>query len=211
MRVAAARIYLTKHKNFPRIAAITLDLDDTLWPVWPAIEQAERQLHAWLALHAPGLAQAVDIQGLRQLRDQVAQECPQWAHDFTAVRLESLRRGLTQHGHSAELAEPAFEVFFEARHAVSFYADVQTALQRLAARFPLLALSNGNANLNRVGLSHFFVGAINAKQVGVGKPDVRIFDHACATLNLPAAQVLHVGDDSRCDGGRLAGGMGSSQ
>ncbi|TAG35631.1 MAG: HAD family hydrolase, partial [Polaromonas sp.] len=26
------------------VKAITLDLDDTLWPVWPAIERAEKAL-----------------------------------------------------------------------------------------------------------------------------------------------------------------------
>lgn len=196
------------NQNFLQIAALTIDLDDTLWPVWPAIEGAEQQLHAWLAHHAPRMAQTHDVQGLRALRDQVAQERPEWGHDFTAVRLESLRRGLADHGYSTDLAEPAFEVFFAARHEVSFYADVEQALARLSQRFPLLALSNGNARLDRVGLDGFFVGAVSAKQVGVGKPDVRIFRHACATLNLPAAQVLHVGDDLDLDvAGALAAGL----
>ena len=35
------------------IKAITLDLDDTLWPVWPAIERAEKALDGWLGQHAP--------------------------------------------------------------------------------------------------------------------------------------------------------------
>ena len=39
-----------------RISAISLDLDDTLWPVWPTIERAERVLHAWLAKEAPKTA-----------------------------------------------------------------------------------------------------------------------------------------------------------
>ena len=38
------------------IKAITLDLDDTLWPVWPAIEKAEQALLDWLARHAPQTA-----------------------------------------------------------------------------------------------------------------------------------------------------------
>lgn len=193
--------------KFSQVAALTIDLDDTLWPVWPAIERAELRLHAWLVVHAPAFAQAVDVQGLRLLRDDVATEHPQWAHDFTAIRIESLRRGLSRHGYSPDLAEPAFEVFFAARHEVEFYADVQDALQRLSSRFPLLALSNGNANVQRVGLSDFFVGTVNAKQVGVGKPDARIFQRACATLNLPAARVLHVGDDLDLDvaGAQAAG------
>ena len=36
-----------------RVRALTLDLDDTLWPVWPIIDRAEQVLHDWLASNAP--------------------------------------------------------------------------------------------------------------------------------------------------------------
>eukprot|EP01036_Dinobryon_divergens_P047559 gene47559-63761_t len=39
--------------DISRIKAITLDLDDTLWPVWPTIHRAEQVLTDWLAHHAP--------------------------------------------------------------------------------------------------------------------------------------------------------------
>jgi len=35
------------------IKAISLDLDDTLWPIWPAIERAEKALEHWLNRQAP--------------------------------------------------------------------------------------------------------------------------------------------------------------
>ncbi|MDB5930798.1 MAG: HAD-superfamily hydrolase subfamily variant 3, partial [Polaromonas sp.] len=35
------------------VKAVTLDLDDTLWPIWPTIERAEKALNGWLAAHAP--------------------------------------------------------------------------------------------------------------------------------------------------------------
>ena len=35
--------------DLSRIRAITLDLDDTLWPVWPTIHRAEQVLSDWLA------------------------------------------------------------------------------------------------------------------------------------------------------------------
>jgi len=37
--------------NSSPIRAITLDLDDTLWPIWPVIERAEQALHEWLEAH----------------------------------------------------------------------------------------------------------------------------------------------------------------
>ena len=39
-----------------RIRAITIDLDDTLWPIWPTITRAERVLLDWLTHHAPATA-----------------------------------------------------------------------------------------------------------------------------------------------------------
>ena len=50
--------------DLSKIQAITLDLDDTLWPVWPTIQHAEQTLHDWLLVHAPQTAtysQSADV------------------------------------------------------------------------------------------------------------------------------------------------------
>ena len=39
-----------------QIRAISLDLDDTLWPIWPTIAKAEATLLQWLGTHAPTTA-----------------------------------------------------------------------------------------------------------------------------------------------------------
>src|SRR6185369_13528332 len=103
------------------IRALTLDLDDTLWPIAPAIARAEEALHAWLGREAPATARRFDLAGLRALRDAVAREAPERAHDFTAMRRESLRRALREAGDDETLAEPAFEAFFAARHELELY------------------------------------------------------------------------------------------
>ncbi|MEY2891461.1 MAG: hypothetical protein RJA98_1369 [Pseudomonadota bacterium] len=182
-----------------RITALTLDLDDTLWPIAPVIQRAESTLHAWLSQHAPHTAALHDVAGLRSLRDQVAADRPDLAHDLTAVRLEGTRLALLAAGDDPALAAPAFEAFIAARHDIVFYDDALPALRRLAARYPLLAVSNGNADLRRVGLGDYFVGSLSARDFGVAKPDPRIFEEACRRLGHPPAQVLHVGDDVRLD------------
>jgi len=179
--------------------ALTLDLDDTLWPIWPTIERAERVLHAWLAERAPSTARQFDRAGLRALRDAVAAENPHWAHDLSAIRGESLRRALLLAGDDPGHAPAAFEVFFSARQQVELYDDALEALQRLSQRFPLMALTNGNADLERIGLAPFFQGNVTARSRGVAKPDPRIFHHACAELGCAPHEVLHVGDDFALD------------
>ena len=177
------------------LLAISLDLDDTLWPVWPAIVRAERRLHEWLVLQAPATARRHDTAGLRALRDRVGLEHPERQHDLTWLRLESLRRALRDAGDDPALAEPAFEVFFDERQRVELFDDVRPALERLAARYPLVALTNGNADLRRIGLAPLFREVVTAREFGVGKPDPRIFAAACERIGAAPERVLHVGDD----------------
>src|SRR5258706_4870913 len=147
--VDARAVSMQFSMNFASIRALTLDLDDTLWPIAPAIEGAEAALHRWLSGHAPATAARFDVAGLRERRDEVARRHPAMAHDFSAVRRESLRLALLESGDDEALADAAFAVFFAARHELAFYPEVADALQRLAARYPLLALSNGNADIGR--------------------------------------------------------------
>jgi 2-haloalkanoic acid dehalogenase type II len=176
--------------NLTDVRAVTLDLDDTLWPIWPTITRAEAVLARWLAEHAPQTATLyASVETRLALRDEAVQ----------ALAGQAIRLALLRAGEDPGLAGPAFEVFFTERHRVELYADVLEALAFLSARFPLVALSNGNADLQRVGLSRFFSGALSASTFGVAKPDGRIFLAAAEAAGVPPAQVLHVGDDAALD------------
>ena len=55
-----------------RIRAISIDLDDTLWPIWPTITRAESVLLDWLNQHAPATAALFsDTEALRAIRNQM--------------------------------------------------------------------------------------------------------------------------------------------
>jgi putative hydrolase of the HAD superfamily len=191
-----------------QVTAITLDLDDTLWPVRPTLVAAEKVLAAWLHAHAPSTALGTPPAAMLALRAEVASEHPHWSHDLSAIRLETIRRALRRHGDDPALAEAAFEVFFEARHAVTLYGDVLPGLERLASRYRLVAVSNGNAEVHRVGLERFFSGSVSARLHGVAKPDPTIFTAACAAAGAAPDQVLHLGDDLAADvDGALAAGL----
>ena len=184
--------HLPPSPHTARLRAITLDLDDTLWPIAPVIERAEAVLHHWLERHAPATAANYPIEAMRRLRAEVGRQHPEWAHDLTQLRLQATRQALAASGDDPTLAEPAFEVFFAERQRVEFFADVADALARLA-------LTNGNADLAATGLDRWLIGAVGARDCGVAKPDARIFQAACERLDLPPEAVLHVGDDWRLD------------
>lgn len=195
--------------DIARIKAISFDLDDTLWPIWPTIERAEQVLLGWLGAHAPMAAALFAAPGaLREIRDYMGLSRPDLKHDLSALRRESIRLALYRAGENPLLAEPAFEIFFAARQDVTLYGDARAALEFLSARFPLVSLSNGNADLERAGLAPYFRAAISAREFGVGKPDPRIFLAAAGAVDMTPENVLHVGDDATLDAlGALNAGM----
>lgn len=191
------------------IRAITLDLDDTLWPVWPAIARAEAVLLEWLATHAPRTAAMLGTtEAVRAIRLQVERERPDLRHDLSGLRRESIRQALGQAGEDPALAEPAFDLFFAHRQKVDLYDDALPALEFLSARWPVIALSNGNANVHTIGLGRYFQASLNVGSTGFAKPDVRMFHAAAQAAGVAPEQVLHVGDDAHLDAvGALGAGM----
>jgi len=195
--------------DLPRIKAVSLDLDDTLWPVLPTIERAERVLHQWLVERAPMAAALFSSpQALQDIRDHMKANRPELKSDLSALRRESIRLALYRAGENPLLADAAFEVFYAERQRVTLFEDALPALEFLSRRFPLVCVSNGNADVARVGLGRFFRAAISAREFGIGKPDPRIFHAAAGALELSVDQVLHVGDDATLDAlGALNAGM----
>lgn len=181
------------------ITAITFDLDDTLWDIWPTIARAEERLHEWLALNHPQIPQRYTPVTLRELAHEVVAARPEIGHDRTWVRKQALALAAERVGIDNLCVESAYEVFFAARNDVLFFEDSLPALESLAARYTLGALSNGNADIKRVGLDHLFDFAINAVDAGAPKPEPAMFESACCYLGLEPQQIVHVGDDPELD------------
>lgn len=182
------------------IAAISLDLDDTLWPFGPAVVRAEQTLHDWLLAQAPrtsGLLTSPQVLGA--LRTRFEAQRPDLSHNLRELRLGSIRMALELSGEDPRLAEAVYEVFFAARQRVDFFEDAFPALEWLSARFPLIAVSNGNASLHVTGGHHFFRAALNPESAGCAKPESAIFHAAAEAAGCRPAQMLHVGDDADLD------------
>jgi putative hydrolase of the HAD superfamily len=189
------------------IRAIFFDLDDTLWDVRPVIVRAEQVLHEFLTSRYPRVAERHDIDSMRAVRSEIARAHPAMRHDFTWLRLESLRHHAREAGYAESMADEAFEVFYRARNEVVLFDDVRPALERLVCEYRLFAISNGNANLRVIGLDRYFEASLAAREAGVLKPDPRIFDILLQRAGLRAAEAAHVGDDPDADveGARRAG------
>lgn len=195
----------------PVIRAITLDLDDTLWPSAPTLARAELRAHTWLTERAPAVAVMWSIEQLRALRLSIFTKHPELRHDFLRIRRLALQAAFEQAGRSGtsaqELIERALNVFMAARNQVELYPEVRDCLTRLSRRFALASLTNGNADVMHIGLGHFFKATISAHVHGASKPDSALFHIACRELACEPSEVVHVGDDQELDvrGARAAG------
>lgn len=179
--------------------AIAFDLDNTLWDVEPVLVRAEERLAAWLEQHCPRIALHVTREDMRRAREQLAHREPHHAHDVTYLRLTALVTHAREHGYDERMAGDAFEVFLAARNEVEIFADVTPGLLRLHGRYALASLSNGNADLARIGLDHLFAVSLNARQIGAAKPQRRCFERLAQELALAPAEIAYVGDDPLLD------------
>lgn len=178
---------------------ICLDLDDTLWELAPALERAERTVYEWFEAHYPRITERYSIAAMRAERAATAAQFPGQEHDLPLLRRATFARLAREAGYAEGLAEEAFATFQRVRNEVQPFADVHAGLARLARRAPVVALTNGTADLGTIGLRHFFTAVFTAAEVGAAKPDARAFLAVCERLELLPGQVVHAGDHPLLD------------
>jgi FMN hydrolase / 5-amino-6-(5-phospho-D-ribitylamino)uracil phosphatase len=189
------------------IRALCFDLDNTLWDVWPVIRRAEQRMYDFLAERYPRVVALVTLEAMREARERVAERFPEMKHDFSFLRKQALRDHALQCGYDERLVEDAFAEFIKARNEVDLYPDVLPGLERLRGRYRLFTATNGNADLHRIGLAHFFERTVNAREVGALKPAPAMFHRAIDGTDLAPQEVAYIGDDPALDieGARRAG------
>ena len=191
------------------IRCITFDLDDTLWPVMPAIRRAEARFYEWLQVHAPEVCALYTPEALIEARSSFMRAAPaSERHDLTRLRKRWLREIAEEAGACPErISSQGFEVFWVARNEVDPDPEAASVLETLSRHFRLGAISNGNADVFRTPLGRFFDFAVPAAEAGAAKPDAAIFRTASRRAGLPLDSMLHIGDDPLCDvlGARNAG------
>ncbi|WP_313224864.1 HAD family hydrolase [Stutzerimonas nitrititolerans] len=193
------------------IRLITFDLDDTLWDVRPVLHSAELTLREWLARHTPDLND-FSVEALGAIRRTLLEAQPELRHRISELRRRILCHALEEAGYprgeARELAEQAFQVFLEARHAVQLFPEVHPTLELLANHYRLGVLTNGNADVRRLGLADYFDFTLCAEELGIGKPDPRPFCEALKRAGVAAEHAVHIGDHPSDDiGGAQRAGM----
>lgn len=181
------------------IKLVTLDLDNTLWEAETIIYDAHRAMVAWLTENISGSDALLSDEAWRSLRKQLISDRPDIAHHPTEIRKAMLRAALTPL--ALELAvleqaiESAFNVFHEGRNRVKPFPEAIELLTYLQDHVPVVAITNGNSDLIRIGIAHHFKYIVSAESAGVAKPHPDIFLKALHLAgDIKPEEALHVGD-----------------
>ena len=193
---------LHNSQTLKNIKAVSFDVDDTLWDFESAMTNA-------LALTLQRIRQVVPIESamqltvgkMMQIRDSVSIQMGGDATGLERIRHAAFVKTLETIGHpNLELATELYHLYMDARSSnPEPYAEVPSALEKLASRFQLGVISNGNTHPDTFGLPKVFDFVVFATDCGVSKPDPQIFKFALRKINRTPKEVLHVGDSLEND------------
>lgn len=198
------------YRRWQPVAAISFDLDDTLYDNGPAIARAEQ----WMLSHLRSeyLATAMlDKPRWLELKRTLLLARPELRQDVSLARRQGIREALVQGGMAPALAEQeaarVFAGFLAERSKIEVSEQTHELLARLAARYPLAVITNGNLDLVQAGLSDYFTLVCKAGAGARMKPAPDMFVQVQQALGLAPDRILHVGDHPETDvlGARLHG------
>lgn len=188
--------------------ALFFDLDDTLLETHEGHVAAMEAACRHAAVEHPGWTpEAIALALQRTYRTlEMRMEAGQLRFGSHALfRSAVWEETLAECGLSRALGEELAEVYIAARRAAyRLYPDVPAALDRLAADYSLVLVTNGLSDLQRekvaaVGLERWFPHVLVSGEVGSWKPDPGIFHRALALAGVAAAEAVMIGDSLEKD------------
>lgn len=200
------------------IQALLLDADDTLFDTGSAMLRSGSGVAAELWPHA---GPVVWDGFARRFRDDPEGEFGSYTRgEISFAEMRSRRFAASTAAYGLALDAGLRDRFEEAYHprfrtALRAYDDVLPLLEWAGAvGLPVGVLTNSSdpataAKLAAVGLAERLPGAVVTRDtLGFGKPDARVFEHACDVLGVGVSGTLYVGDDPVVDaGGSYAAGL----
>ena len=190
------------YKKLNPIHAITFDLDDTLYENTSVIVKAEHSLLELMHKQYP-MTKRLPKQFWRNQQKAHVLSNPLLKNDVSELRRRSLESGFKELGLSGNELHTAtakcFGHFYFQRSNFILNRNIHSLLKTLSGQIPLIAITNGNVDLQQVGLDEYFSASFNASVELPMKPNIAMFEAAQAHLNIPFGNILHVGDNLQKD------------
>ncbi|WP_296052782.1 HAD-IA family hydrolase [uncultured Alteromonas sp.] len=184
------------------VKAMTFDLDDTLYDNEPIIADATEALNQRIAERYPAAA-AIPAAQWAAIKRELIKGNQGLASDTGQLRYETLYQGLAveklSDSERHQAAQSLFDYFYHARSDFTVTEEVKQVLAALAAKVPLIAITNGNVDTAQIGIDQYFTATYHASLKRPSKPHRHMFDEAAQALGLAPHEILHVGDNLEKD------------
>jgi HAD superfamily hydrolase (TIGR01549 family) len=209
------------YRRLKTFKAISFDLDDTLYSNYPVMIATDRKMVAYfLDLFSSKYTltnipknTVFDYKFWWPFRQQVLIDDPQLIHHVGDIRLATYTLGIKALGLPDDIAkleaQKALEYFSLQRSDFVVPEAVHHLLNSLQKNYPLVAISNGNVDTDKINISQYFqhlfhagdeiTSPLNKNRRLRQKPYADMFNAACDKLLINHEQLLHVGDCGRAD------------
>lgn len=187
---------------------ISFDLDDTLYSNQPIMLATDKKMSAYFKssvsdYNVDSRLSSFDFSFWWPFRQQAITQSPELEHDIGLLREKSYYLGALSLGLSSaeaqNFAEMALCYFVEQRSNFILPQHTHDFLSYLKRKMPLVAISNGNVDTDKIGIAKYFTMHFHASTENKLKPDRDMFNKTCLALNIEPGQLLHVGDCGRND------------
>jgi len=182
----------------PEIKLITFDLDDTFWDIKSTIINAEINSRKWIEDRIKKKIEWGTFDDFLEIRNELIKKNPSLDYDLGLLRKKMIAYHTQKYFKNEkdldEFIEEAYSFFLEERHKVEFFNDVITVLEKLSLNYKLGVLTNGNADIKKLGIDYMFDFSVSSMDVKSNKPDQGHFIKAKELSQINFHNTLHVGD-----------------
>jgi FMN hydrolase / 5-amino-6-(5-phospho-D-ribitylamino)uracil phosphatase len=189
------------YRSINCIKAITFDLDDTLYDNSMIVDKAEEEMMKSLQQYEP--LQDLTLALFYQEKQAKLAINPEIYHDVVVWRIATIKSLLSKTNipvsQHTKIIDNAVNCFDTWRHKIDVPQSTHILLAKLAKKYSLGVITNGNVDINRIGLGSYFQFSLRGGPDGRSKPFPEIFDLAGRKLAIPHKNILHVGDNLETD------------
>ena len=185
-------------RKMSEIKLITFDLDDTFWDIKSTIINAEINSRKWIEDRIKKKIEWGTFDDFLEIRNELIKENPSLDYDLGLLRKKMISYHTQKYFKNQkdldEFIEEAYMFFLEERHKVEFFDGVIPVLEKLSLNYKLGVLTNGNADIKKLGIDHMFDFSVSSMDVKSNKPDQGHFIKAKELSQINFHNTLHVGD-----------------
>lgn len=189
-------------KNILPFKVLSFDLDDTLYDNVPVISNAETRFALYICQKYSLPVYTGDSAFWSKMRKSCLDKDPRLENDMSLWRKRSLQCGLQTFGFNVDEKNLEEEVkeFVRIRSEITVPTSSLDLLSDLKKKYPLVALSNGNSDLEQDGLAPFFDFDLRPSYFGArSKPAPDLFLQTANFFQIKPCEILHIGDDPLTD------------